>query len=105
MNQKGLKLALLGSLGSTAPSIGSSIGPESSLDLSTIPNLTAPLESLKNPVNEDISADVTTDLATKDVSQDLSQTPTVRAFRAKRYIEQWFTKNCNFHIEDDNAIR
>ena len=83
MNQKGFKLALLGSLGSAAPSIGTSIGPES-LDLS-VPNLSA---------GQEISAD-----------QDLSQTPTVRAFRAKRYIEQWFTKNCNFHIEDDNAIR
>lgn len=94
MNQKGFKLALLGSLGSTAPSIGSSIVSESSLDLSTIPDLTTPLESRSN--TEEISADITT---------DLSQTPTVRAFRAKRYIEQWFTKNCNFHIEDDNAIR
>ena len=100
MNQKGFKLALLGSLGSAAPSIGSSIGPiQESLDLS-VPNLST---------NQEISADIETDLATKDlshdVSQDLSQTPTVRAFRAKRYIEQWFTKNCNFHIEDDNAIR
>ena len=103
MNQKGFKLALLGSLGSTAPSIGSSIVPESSLDLSTIPDLTTPLESSSN--TEEISADITTDFVTKDLSQDLSQTPTVRAFRAKRYIEQWFTKNCNFHIEDDNAIR
>ena len=98
MNKKGFKLALLGSLGSAAPSIGSSIGPES-LEFS-VPNLSA---------NQEISADVKKDLATKDfsqdVSQDLSQTPTVRAFRAKRYIEQWFTKNCNFHIEDDNAIR
>ena len=85
MNQTGLKLALLGSLGSTAPSIGSSkpsIGPET-LDVSAINDLTA----------------------NQDIPQDLSQTPTVRAFRAKRYIEQWFTKNCNFHIEDDNAIR
>ena len=103
MNQKGFKLALLGSLGSTAPSIGSSIVPESSLDLSTIPDLTTPLESRSN--TEEISADIKTDFVTKDLSQDLSQTPTVRAFRAKRYIEQWFTKNCNFHIEDDNAIR
>ena len=86
MNQKGLKLALLGSLGSTAPSIGSSapsIGPEAVLDVSAINDFTAK----------------------SDIPQDLSQTPTVRAFRAKRYIEQWFTKNCNFHIEDDNAIR
>ena len=80
MNQKGLKLALLGSLGSTAPSIGTD---QSTLDVSAINDLTA----------------------NQDIPQDLSQTPTVRAFRAKRYIEQWFTKNCNFHIEDDNAIR
>ena len=95
MNQKGLKLALLGSLGSTAPSI-SLTGPESSLDLSPIP---------ANSSSQEISADVTVDSATPHLSSDLSQTPTVRAFRAKRYIEQWFTKNCNFHVEDDNAIR
>ena len=87
MNQKGLKLALLGSLGSTAPSIGAPIGPEPTF-------------------GPDLAAISTVDhTANQDISQDLSQTPTVRAFRAKRYIEQWFTKNCNFHIEDDNAIR
>lgn len=36
---------------------------------------------------------------------EMKQTPTVRAFRAKRYIEQWFNKNCNFHVEDQDAIR
>lgn len=94
-------MALLGSLGSTAPSIGSSLGPEPTLGLSVIPNFPATLDSV---ANSEISNDFTKEEST-ELSQDLSQTPTVRAFRAKRFIEQWFTKNCNFHIEDDNAIR